>query len=684
MPISKLLKPFRNLTMTVKLTLMAFGVYLFFAILITPIMAKMNLAEEVVFFQKSSSLARAGAVQFLKNREVPGACDYLAQSFRDHLLSFYVIQGNSNLLCSQPREANADINLAYHDFGKLIQREDLDYSFQSDKIGNLIVTTGSINNSNAKLWQYLKALSGRLIVGPTLIFLIFALIFWVASLPWRKLTARLRSDHTGLPSRTIFDKLARTKESTLIQAATDAFYIENSNLRERIKFIADDFSHSLRQDMEAKGAQFPFFFPGTVLRFDLNDYTKLYYENDKPFINRIIRTIAVQVDEIVNRYKGVHYSFGGDEFVQVFKNTNDSILSSIACIRDIFEILPTLQLEPEVLSRIKFKASISFEAQNMFAELPQCDSLTSNALILTNRYFSAVEEKRRNILVVGQQELSQACRLASFEAAKPFYLKNIHSEHWISQVQSFYPVKAVLETAQFDLLPFYRTDNDISVILTFLKTSKLSQAESLKIVAGLKDITVFHCSEILLQAWTATLQALDLNWQKHERLLSSLIISGKNLIPQTSWNSNLTHILTSLKVNSDARANSDIVELLSTKLSANELYELEDAFSTTRAELSVRAQGNLILAHTIHSLSQDSVRKIQSLLESQDPHQMATGIYCASRVIQKYRKENPVALSQFLEFQDFIQLITQLAKHPDSMVQARATIEEKALSAKDI
>ncbi len=289
-----------------------------------------------------------------------------------------------------------------------------------------------------------------------------------------------------------------------------------------------------------------------------------------------------------------------------------------------------------------------------------------------------------NTLVVGTDEVESTKNIAQTDNGKSYALKNISGEHTVFRVTAFHSIQEAIKDKNYILLSFFRSDDDVIFLLKTCTDLNLSFHKKMEIAAELKKISISECKPELIHAWMQTVQSLDRNWQGQERLLSSLIIVAKNLIPRKQWTSDLTQFLKSLNVNHDGRTNSDVIEVASEKLSQPEFDQLEDELLTPRDGYSYRAQGNLLIARAQHGLSDDITRDIGKLLASRHPNQIATGIFCASRIIQKYRRENPVLLSQFLEFQNFIQQISKYANHSDSMVRSRATLEFHALNQKDI
>src|SRR5690606_11747396 len=131
---------------------------------------------------------------------------------------------------------------------------------------------------------------------------------------------------------------------------------------------------------------------------------------------------------------------------------------------------------------------------------------------------------------------------------------------------------------------------------------------------------------------------------------------------KASWNQRLTEAVTAPELRKDPRVVADLVELLSYKLNSQDFNKTVDPMLDQDEAASNRALGNRLVARCLESLDQDGVKELDSLLKSDQPGIVATGIYCVARVTEHFWKENPVVLSQFLEFQDFISRIAKLQK----------------------
>jgi len=660
----------RRLSMVPKGVLLGAAIVSLSLPLINVYFIKNTLTENTKLYQEFSDFSRHAALALLEKKDIPGACGVLQASLDKDLVRFYIVQLNTLELCSGPKELRSEINAKYANIG--IPVESGSFTFETEKVENYLVTTGAPNDSFTSLMAMFRPKIPRMLLGWFFGTLMISILVQILSRPWKNMVTTI----SGAKSKKGFvDILGESREFAQVDAASKALKTEALQLRTAMKFIALDFATPLINRMLQEKRQFPYFFKGSFLRFDLNGYTKIYFENDKLRISEIINSIAVDVDELVNRYEGYHYAFGGDEFVELFLG-DDSSLRALACARDIFAIAAGINQPEKIRESVKFKASVAKDSEILFSRLPQCYSLTSDALILTNRLFTLVEEKQRHSLLTGETDSQELSALAKFKKPENHLLRNFSKEVGVSHLDSFLTLQDILErTDRLDLIKYFRSDIDITTLFGLISDPKTSADLKKQSLSFLKSLKIETCQTFLPSAWIRSIELLDDQWKENIIILSSLINSGKNLIPQKAWSSTLSQKIISIQGLKDPRVKADIIELLSLKVGKSDFEHLLKTLMAAE-DLSIRANGNILIAEAEYELTPQVVKRLSAMFKSGNPNEVATAIYCTSRIILSYRDKNPLILSQHLEFEDLVSLIDKNTTSENPMVRGRATIEK--------
>jgi class 3 adenylate cyclase len=322
-------------------------------------------------------------------------------------------------------------------------------------------------------------------------------------------------------------KIGVSKESTLLTkgVAVSAEHIQE--LEQNISFIAKDFSSFL---IPKSRSELPYTFDAAFLRFDINGYTRLYFKQHKRRITELISRIARDVDEIANRYNGFHYSFGGDEFIDVFDG-EDGIVRAFFAARAIFSL--SENLDKDLSTKIRFKASIHRDKQTLFDKIPQCYTLTSDSLVFTARFFDAVEDRDNNSLMVGEVDLESIREFSQTEGGDTHKFKNVEEPIRVYRALLNQSSNIYLNPA---FVPYLRTNNDILQLITL--APEVENDLKASILKSLKSIPVSFGSESFRDAWLSALTSFDK--AKNFIHLSSFINTGKNLITKDCWTVELT------------------------------------------------------------------------------------------------------------------------------------------------
>jgi hypothetical protein len=181
--------------------------------------------------------------------------------------------------------------------------------------------------------------------------------------------------------------------------------------------------------------------------------------------------------------------------------------------------------------------------------------------------------------------------------------------------------------------------------------------------------------------WSQALLTLDRQYEKWSRELSSLILLGVQLVPKIYWTKDLNHMLLSLKCLQESRCRSSMIQVLAMKNDRVDYDSVQDKLAFT-SDNSFRPVGNFLLGLGKFGLSDNVFSEFEKMINSMNPFEIASGVYGLSELIQFYKDKDPVVLSQYDLAQKLVDKISQLQKHENEMVRARAKIEIEKLSRK--
>lgn len=660
--------------MTMKGAILTAFVYIVAIPLVSLYFLKVALTSNVKYFETSALIQQKLSLALIEKKDIVSSCDMLSMSVREKLFQFFIIQLNGHAICSEPEKWRHDIDLPYVNIGKTITSGR--WTFRSEQRGPYLITVGYFNDSLESFLAMLKSdIKDQLIQLLVIIFLNL-ILFKILSAPLRGISNKLSK--TQDEKSNILEKIGQTKESLQIQAAAQAYDKKVSNLSQEIEIAVKDFSLSLVKKAQKENKHLPIKLDGTILRIDLNDYTRMFFDNNKLVIDQIMTEIASDVFEMTNRYQGLHYAFGGDEFIEFFHG-KDSLLRAFFCTRSIFEATEQLNLPENIKEQVFFKASLGFEKDILFSRRPGFYALTSEALIFTARYFSAYkfENKKENSLLTGNSERQILDEFGSFCSPEPYQLKNIEGPQNISRLLSFLSLDEVILKQDDLLLTHFRSNQDI--ITLFEALLSVDNHFCHKILQHLKTFTVQSAPSDLVSKWTEVLLILDKRNIQDFNLISSHISCGRNLIPKKLWTLDISNLISSLSSISNDRVLANLIQLLD---HMNDHQAIEKLRRVYDSDLwSRRAKGLSLVADCKLELSQNNILKLSNLIYSDNDQDVTTGIYCLSQIVRYYKKKDPIFLSQFLEINNMLKHLEVLMSSQTDFIRTRAFEEIQNIKA---
>ncbi len=673
---------FKNLPLSFKISLMALFSIAGISLLTNIFVKAKIIAENSLFFQVSAEQCLDSIVESLNSGNIASACELMKKASERNLTSFFIIQAGGVPVCFAPLDQADAFNKRYQQFNEVVHSANDNYDYKSLKVNKFVATAGWLNTSRANLANIFLLKLPTLLLGILISVLVIALIVFRETRPIKKLLLIFKK------SEKVSDNIENQKAG-LSSAAIEIQQLWNSakeyeqaaeELKSEVRYVASDIQNILRREIAKKDEKIPYRFLSSVLRFDMNNYTKTYLENPEA-TQLMITRLSVEVDELVHRYQGAHYGFGGDEFIIVFRDSEGlfSRYLAFACMRDIFLRIDEIFNSSDLAKRLTLKAAIH-QSENVLFELPNGLFLRGLNLILSQRLLTTIATKDEHKLVVESRDSISLKDLCEFAPAHSVQLKGFSDAFEICEPIRYEALGSILERRAFDKVPYFRSDLDVMTLFSVLSQDEISKQEKMKILDCLKSFQISQGRSALLESFMSCFLKLDRNVSENKAILSSLLISAENLIPKELWTEEASDLLLNSNCKEDSRCNSNILQLLAQKVPAEKFDAYAEKILMNAKGPDFRAVGNYLIVKANNGLTDQILNECITMLKSKNDLEIATGIYASSRIIQSQKLKDPVALSQFGLVQDLISRIRNLQFHDDNMISTRALFEMRELT----
>ncbi len=672
----------RNLPLSIKISALTLFAILTMSILANIFIKNKTIHENMQFFVASSEQCLDSIRDDLAAGNVSAACELMQKANERDLTSFFIIQMDGVPVCYAPANQVDAYNLHYRQYDKIVHDPVGNFDYKTIKMNKFTATAGWLNESRA---NFVKFFIMKL---PTVLLGIFISVIAVAIIVFRETKAIKKLLTVFKRSEKVSKYLNENKNSFLGQASEvrqlwkSAYELERTTdlLKNEVLFVSQDAQNFLRREITQRNEKIPYRFFSSMLRFDMNNYTKTFLVDAEATQTLILR-LSIEADELVHRYGGLHYGFGGDEFIVLFRDSDklNSKALSLACMRDIFLKVESIFNEKSTYGKVTIKASIS-HSENVLFKLPNGLFLRGLNLILSQRYLTTVAAKDANKVVVNKEDLGVLEPLCQFTSPQAVTLKGIQETFELCEQTEFTQLEALIKAKDFSQLTYFRSDANISRLFECLVSHEIVTADKMKMLDHLKSFEVCRADMALSRDFLSCFHALDKDLVANKNLISSLLIAAEKVIPMKNWSDEMSQALLNSNCKTDSRCNSSILRLLSLKASQEKFDDYADQVLANAKGPDFRSMGNFLIAKAKLALTDDLLQECARMLKSKNELEVATGIYVSSRIIQSQKQVDPVALSQFDIVPSLILRIEKLRNHQDLMIRSRAHIEFRELT----
>ena len=426
---------------------------------------------------------------------------------------------------------------------------------------------------------------------------------------------------------------------------------------------------SLKSELQS-GKNPPYDFACTLVRTDINDFTKTFHSKPQDQFLATINEFFTECSHVISRYDGLIHEFVGDEIIFYFKDENhvNSFSAALACVGEIGAIAGRIHQRTSVENQYGFRVKTSLSHGVIrFGPLLNGYSLAGAPLIETSRILSHVSEKNENTVHFDSRCLPLLDWGVEFAEAFRASLKGIDGERKICRYKGHRNIQRLLEDGGRDAFRAVHAYRDESSFLSVLKLV-IQEPETRLVPDALKLITGTHftnCSDnylaeierLLTQAWL-----LKGGFETQTvKLLATIIAALPRLIPPERFNRQLGAILEKFTEHSNPRVAANAIEAM---------QEFRDTgFVSLNHKLlkseNVRIAANAIVFLGKLEVTKQVVKEIGNLLDSGDLVKVGAGIYVWGEVAGFHLQRDAVHLRTQTDFMGLEKRVKTLAtKHP--------------------
>lgn len=460
-----------------------------------------------------------------------------------------------------------------------------------------------------------------------------------------------------------------SKEAEILKQGLTGYQATVKRLSNVNRILGAQVLPSLRSELQS-GRQPPYDFACTLVRTDINDFTRIFHSHPQDDFLKTINEFFTESSHVISRYEGLIHEFVGDEIIYYFKDENhrNSFTAALACAAELGQIAERIHQRTsnkENPHSFRIKTSLAHGSVR-FGPLLNGFSLAGAALIETTRVLSQVSEKNENTVHFDSRHLSLLHGGVKFEEAFRATLKGLDGERVILRYLGHKSLDEVLTTDSNSdaVLQDYRQEHELVAQFRYA-LSRADSNLSKEVVSLMRTIQVTKCSETYRSEILTLLRDADKlkGDSSIETLknLASFIGALPRLIPANSFTQEAGRLLGRFLSHTDPR------------VVANAIEAMESFRSTGFAELNaqlldspnLRVAANALVFMGKIEISKDVVRRTRLLLESQDLIQIGGGIYVWGEIAGHHAIRDMVYLKTHPEFLSLEKKVRSIAaKHP--------------------
>ncbi len=484
-----------------------------------------------------------------------------------------------------------------------------------------------------------------------------------------KITRRLRSKETNLNNLTTF-----SSEAESILNAAQTLHQTGAELRSTNQTYSQAITPAILEEIRLQTPT-PSSFPMTLVRVDLNGYTRIFLEKREAYITEILNLYFSRAREVIERYDGLIYQYVGDEVIFYIKDqaNSPSPLKAMFCVRQLFNVAEEIEAKYARPQGHDFKIKCSLAHGALFyVQLDQGFGFSGLPLIESVRMLGSFDEKKENTLCLYADLAHLHQTYFQVNENKEATFKGFSKSSGVALVKSFTALKDLVGKYPLEkLVCLYKADQDISFWLNHLKMliEDKNETEFFTIFSELKEVKFETGVDEIVEAYYQLLQWTYKEYGRNDSnkvFLSALISLAYNLIPVESFNQDLYDLFERIIDVDDNRTKANALTILTEFDPSSHRYKgfLKDS--------SNRVAGSALLIEAKRDFNSKTFDQILSFLKSENVYFVATGLYIVEQIFAHYSKANTVFFKSFPLFSNLREECRPLLKNKNEMIRKRA------------
>lgn len=537
------------------------------------------------------------------------------------------------------------------------------------------------------LWKYLAGI---------LILCMAAFAFFFRDI--MKLVELMRSGkYTAGTALRKVSRNAKSREAHVLSQGLAAFQSNAAELEKERKLLSQQVLPSFHRELKS-GKTPPYDFECTLVRTDINNFTKIYNEHPVKDFVALINEFFVDVGHIVAKYRGCVHEFVGDEVIYYFKDeeTSESAAMALAALREIN--LKAEEYNDRAIQErgyaFTIKSSLAHGSLH-FGKFLEGFNISGPPLIETVRVLSCIQERDGNKIAFEERHCARFREMARLEKYAEVQLKGFNGSVQLWSCEEHRDLGEFFvwdHEARLRTLKYYREDRDVCRILAWLKESrgKTKDDNLMTMIEILRETRMSRSGGEPLRQLLRVLESclLELTGADQgetpsvetRRFLASALRLIENFSPIGPIDPAAEHmLLESLRVE-DARVVANGIETL-THLKR----EKSEVVKELIFHKDNRVAANALVHLGMKGLSPLVLRGLRRLIESKNAFATASGFYALGEIALHHRLRDPVYFKTQTELQAMIDSLAryQLHGHPSVRLQAeRALLKARPQNAK--
>lgn len=481
-----------------------------------------------------------------------------------------------------------------------------------------------------------------------------------------------------------------SKEAELVVRGFSAYEDRTHELEAENDLLSWQVLPALRTELQS-GKEPPYDFKCTMVRTDINNFSKIYNEFPLAPFMATINDFFTDVTHVVSRYGGLVHEFVGDEVIYYFKDEDvgNSVATAVSAIRDINEIAAHYNRRTVKERGYPFtvKSSIA-EGSIQFRRFVNGFNLAGAVLIETVRILSHVHDKVDSSVVFNTRHVAKLDGVIQTLPFAKVHLKGYSEEQELVAYDGHRDLDQLLHALNDNnvgLLRYYRSDADIVKILHWLSVAGMKGRYVLaqKVLAVLRAIHVTRADfavPIVLAEWLENLlnrleRVEEADTQKHLQLLSSAIRLIENLIPKSQFDERLEAICRQAATTKNRRLIANALDVL-TLMKSN----AEPQFSKKLLEHEDnRVVANALVHEGSREITPLVLKRLRKMLSNREEKFVASALYALGEIAAHHKARDPIYYQTQVSMHTIIASLPTYIKESSEMIRKQAMMAAKKI-----